>query len=183
MLEQNTIVADCLEDSAFSDLFDFLIDVLKRELVIYGELKKFLCREKQMILKAPPIENIHENNTFKENLVLKARILEEGRNNILKKLARRIGLEDQSLSLSILANYAGKQQCEEMEALKKELARIAREIKTLNDENKYLIDVSINTVKGSLEFISSLVNCSGIYQGNGKIGEIKRNGNLVRTEG
>lgn len=183
MLEQNTIVTNYLEDSTSSELFDFLIDVLRKELAIYGELKNFLQNEKKMILKSAPLQQINENNALKENLILKVRILEEGRTNILKKLARNLDIDDRSINLMSLAKYAVGQQRQDMEKLKMELTAIARDIRKINDENKHLYDVSIDNVKGILEFISSLVNRSGVYLGNGKIGEVGTYGSILRTEG
>jgi len=183
MLEQSTIVTNCLEDSTSSELFGFLIDVLRKELTIYGELKNFLDNEKKMILKAAPLRQINENNALKENLILKARILEEGRLNIIKKIARNLDIDERSANLMSLASYAVGPQRQDVEKLKMELIEIARDIRKINCENKNLLDVSIGNVKVSLEFISSLVNRSGVYLGNGKIGEVGSYGSILRTEG
>ena len=183
MLEQNTIVTNCLEDSTSNELFVFLIDVLKKELAIYGELKKFLFTEKKMILKAAPLQQLNENNAVKENLILKARILEEGRINILKKIARSLDIDEKGIKLMSLANHASFEQRKAIEELKYELTAVADDIRNKNDENKYLLNVSINNVNETLEFISSLVNRSGVYLENGKIGEVRKNGSIVRTEG
>lgn len=183
MLEQSTNVTNCLEDSANDDLFTSLIDVLTRELTIYQELKDYLASEKRMLMQSASLVRINECNAFKENIILKSRILDDVRNNILKKIARNLDINDSEIKLMLLANYAVLEKRQVIEKLKNDLLRIAQEIKKINNENKYILDASINNVKGSLEFISSLIDRSGIYLGTGKVNEVKKNGRLLRTEG
>jgi flagellar biosynthesis/type III secretory pathway chaperone len=183
MLDQGNFVANCLMDVDCQIYFKNLIDTLTKELAIYQELKMFLLQEKMMLLKSSSIEQLNQNNSVKENIILKARILEEGRTIILKKIARCLDIDDEAVRLISLANYAEDQQREDIERLRDDLVNIAQEIRAINSENKYLLDTSINNVKGSLDFISSLINRSGVYLGNGTISEIKKNGSLLRTEG
>lgn len=183
MLEQNATLANCLESSVNDDLFGSLIDVLKRELAVYRELKDFLVSEKEMLIKSAALIKINKNNAVKENIILKARILGEARTNILKKIARNFDIDDSAIKLMSLANYAVIEKRQIIERLKKDLLVIAREIDVMNNENKYILDASLNNVKVSLEFVSSLLDRSGVYLGNGKIGEVKKNGRLLRTEG
>ncbi|MEE9912653.1 MAG: flagellar protein FlgN [Deltaproteobacteria bacterium] len=183
MLEQSTHVANCLEDSLNDGLFTSLIDVLKKEMIVYQELKVFLISEKRMLMNASSLLQLNENNAVKENIILKSRILEEVRTNILKKIARNIDIDEGAIKLMSLANYAVIEKRQIIEKLKNDLLKIARDIHGLNDENKHLLDSSLYNVKGSLDFISSLVDRSGVYLGSGKISEITKNGRLVRTEG
>lgn len=183
MLEQSTTVANCLEDSASESLFAFLIDVLRKELIVYRELKEFLIAEKKILMKSASLIQINENNAVKENIILKSRILEEVRTNILKKIARNLDIDDGAIKLMSLVNYAVIEQRQMIGELKSDLLSIARDINRMNDENKYLLDTSLNNVKGSLDFISSLMDRSGIYLGNGQLNEVRKNGRLVRTEG
>lgn len=183
MLEQSTTVANCLEDSAGEGLFTSLIDVLRKELTIYQELKDYLITEKKMLIKSASLIQINKNNAVKENIILKSRILEEVRTNILNKIARNFDIDDGAIKLMSLANYALIENRQIIEKLKNDLLNIARDINRINDENKYILDASLDNVKGSLEFISSLIDRSGVYQGNGRIDEVQKNGRLLRTEG
>jgi len=183
MLGQYNTVANCLEDSANEGLFTSLIDVLRKELSIYRELRDYLACEKEMLLKSASLDKINENNAVKENIILKSRILEEVRTNILKKIARHLDIDDSEIKLMSLASYAVIEQRQIIEDIKSDLLSIARDINKMNDVNKYLLDTSINNVKGSLDFIASLIDRSGVYLGTGKINEISKNGRFLRTEG
>ncbi len=183
MLEQSNTVNNCLEDSANESLYASLIDVLRKELTVFGELRDFLAVEKGMLMKSASLIQINENNAIKENIILKSRILEEVRTNILKKIARNLDINDDEVKLMSLAGYAVIEQRQIIEKLKDDLLSIARNINRMNDDNKYLLDASINNVKGSLEFISSLIDRAGGYLGSGKINETRNNGRFLRTEG
>jgi hypothetical protein len=183
MLEQYNTVANCLEDSTREGLFKCLIDVLDKELMIFRELRDFLIAEKRMLMKLASLGKINENNTAKETIILKSRILEEARINILKKIARNLNIDDSETKLMSLANYAISEQKMIIEKQKNDLLKIARDINKMNDENKHILDASIINIKGSLDFISSLIDQSGVYLVNGKINEIRKNGRLLRTEG
>ena len=183
MLDQSTSVTNCLEDAASQGLFTSLIDVLRKELAIYRELKNFLAMEKQSLLKSASLFSVNENNAVKENIILKARILEEVRTNVLKKIARNLDIDDSAIKLMSLAHYAVIEQRQTIEKLRNELSDVAQEVTKMNDENKYLLDASMNNIRISLDFISSLVDRSGIYLGNGRINEMGKNGRLLRTEG
>jgi flagellar biosynthesis/type III secretory pathway chaperone len=183
MLEQSTIVSDCLEECTCQGLFTSLIDVLRKELSIYRELKDFMAVEKKMLLKSAPVVQINENNAVKENIILKARILEEVRTNVLKKIARNLDINEGTTKLMSLSHFAVIEQRQTIEKLKNDLLNIARDISKMNEENKYLLGTSISIVKGSIDFISSLIDRSGVYLGSGKINEVRKNGRLLRTEG
>jgi len=183
MLEQNTSVTNCLEDSASEGLFTSLIDVLRKELTIYRELREFLNVEKAMLMKSASLVKINENNAIKETIILKSRILEEARTNILKKIARNLDMSDGEIKLMSLINYAVIEKRQIIDDLKTDLLSIAHDINRINDENKYLLDVSLSNTKGSLDFISSLINRSGVYLDSGKINEVRKNGRLLNMEG
>lgn len=183
MLEHSNSVTNCLEDSANEGLYASLIDVLGKELTLYQELREFLAAEKNMLMKSADLVKINENNAVKENIILKSRILEEVRTNVLKKIARNLDIEGSTIKLTSLANYAMIEQRRAMEKIKSDLLTVASDINMMNNENKYLLDASMNNVKGSLDFISSLIDRAGGYLGSGQINEINKNGRLLRTEG
>lgn len=183
MLEQSANLANCLESSVNDDLFGSLIDVLTRELAVYRELKDFLASEREILMHKAVIMQINKNNAVKENIILKARILGEARTNVLKKIARNFDIDDRTVKLMSLANYAVIEKRQIIEKLKNDLLVIATEISVMNNDNKYILEASLNNVKVSLDFVSSLLDRSGVYLGNGKIGEVKKKGRLLRTEG
>jgi DNA repair exonuclease SbcCD ATPase subunit len=110
-------------------------------------------------------------------------MLEEVRTNILKKIARNLDLNADDIKLSTLASYAVIEQRQEIEDVRKQLALILGEIKTLNERNNDLVGSSLANVKGSLDFISMIMSQGPVYLESGKIKSLQNNGKLLRTEG
>ena len=183
MLEQNIHLSNRLEACVNDDLFSALIDVLTGEISIYEELKKFLITEKNMLVKPAAFAEINKSNAAKENIILKARISQEARTNLLKKIARNLDISEEEVNLISLAAFAGAEKGKIIKNLRSALLAITKEIETINSDNSNILDGSIDNVKASLEFLTSLLERSGIYLGNGKIGTVQHNGRLLRTEG
>lgn len=183
MLDQGTFVTTCREENRCHGLFASLIDVFTKETVIYRELKNFMIDEKQMLLKSASLLQLNENNAVKENIILKARLLEEVRASIMKRIARELDYDPDSATLASLTDYAGDDQQRKLETLKNELTEIARDISVANEANASLLETSMNHVRGSIDFMSSLISQSGVYSGNGKMDLIPGNGKILRTEG
>ena len=183
MLEQNIHLSNRLEACVNDDLFSALIDVLTGEISIYEELKKFLITEKNMLVKPAAFAEINKSNAAKENIILKARISQEARTNLLKKIARNLDISEDEVNLISLAAFAGAEKGKIIKNLRSALLAITKEIETINSDNSNILDGSIDNVKASLEFLTSLLERSGIYLGNGKIGTVQHNGRLLRTEG
>ena len=181
MSEQNIISADLSREKSTENIFFSLIEVLRKELDIYGELKNLVMTEKN-ILARHSVDEINENNSRLENIVLKARMLEEVRANIVKKLTRIMGLENDEVHLMTLAESAPDEQRQKIEDLRGKLAMIAREIRVFNEINKDFVGLSMASVNGSLEFIGSLLSQSQVYSGNGKIKSSPRNGKYLATD-
>jgi hypothetical protein len=182
MLEQNMTLTNCRVENNGESSFTVLIDILRKELAVYQELKEAIISEKKILME-PSLDAMNQNNARKENIILKSRMLEEGRINILKKIAKNIDLDINMADLSQLVTFAAAEQRNEMEDIKKELATLAREINSLNEANKDLIDVSLKCVKSSIDFINTMMSPGTVYMGSGKIKTLQLSGKYLRTEG
>ena len=182
MLEQNITLDDCREENSCETNFNALIEVLKKELAIYQELKCFIIAEKKVLIR-PSFDELNESNARKENIILKARMLEEARTNILKKIARHLELKADEIKLSTVAGYAAIEQSQKIEENRKKIVLVSEEIRSLNEINKDLVGSTLNNVKGSLDFISLLMSQGPIYLESGKIKSYQSNGKFLRTQG
>ncbi|HOW57369.1 MAG TPA: flagellar protein FlgN [Smithellaceae bacterium] len=181
MLEENISLAETREENSCENSFDILIDVLRKELEIYRELKEHILREKNVLMK-PSLDDLYDSNARKENIILKARMLEDARTKTLKKILINLDIKE-VVTLSEIAKYAVSEQKREITEIRNELALISQQIKTLNEVNKDLINVSITNVKGSLEFIDSMISRATVYMETGQVKTIQNKGKYLRTEG
>ena len=182
MLENNISLANCRENDFCKSMFTSLIDVLKKELAVYQELKNTIIAEKRILIK-PSLDELEHVNALKENIILKARILEEVRSNILKKIGRIFDITANEVILSQITDHAGEGQREELNEIRDELVSISREINALNAANKDLLDASMTNIKSSLDFITSIMSAGSVYLECGKMKSANNNGKYLHTEG
>lgn len=166
-----------------SPLLDSLIDLLKREIAVYGELHTAIIQERQILLK-PSLDRILESNSKKETVLLKAKMLEEGRLKVVKKIAKMLELEERDINLTTLLPYADYSQEKDLRDCQSILHGLVVENREMNKNNKGLIDYSLQFLQGSVDFIHSLMSsASACYMPSGKMRPIARNGNIVKTRG
>jgi hypothetical protein len=182
MLEQSMGLVNSQEENTCENIFASLIEILRKELVVYQELKSTIIYEKT-ILKKPTLDELNHNNALKENIILKARMLAEARANIFKKIARNLDLNPKGINLTQLAGLTGPEQRKEIETIKDDLLLILREINALNAANKDLLDVSMGNIKNSLNFINSIMSSESIYLESGKMKAGHRNGTYLNKVG
>jgi hypothetical protein len=85
---------------------------LSQELAIYQELKNAISGENVILIK-PSLDELNHSNAIKENIILKAHMLEEVRLNILKKIARNFDIKyqgNQTFRTSAIRRRAGQKR-------------------------------------------------------------------------
>ncbi len=169
-------------DQDLDNLFDSLITLLQREIEVYRDILDSVIEEKNILLK-PSLDKIYESNARKETLILKAKLLEEVRSGIARKIAAALGKPEQDIKLSGLALAADEKRGRMIQESRSVLSPILKEIQERNENNKLLLDSSLVFVKSSIQFINDLISpCLG-YMETGKMNSYRRNGRLLRTEG
>jgi hypothetical protein len=182
MLEQNVSLINSREENCCENIFVSLIEIMRKESAVYQELKSAITYEKN-ILKKPVLDELNHNNAIKENIILKARMLEEARTNVLKKIARSLDLNIRGIKLAQLAGFASLEQRKEIEEVRDDLVLISREINALNAANKHLLDASMGNIKSSLDFINSIMSSESVYLECGKIKSTQKKGTYLHKEG
>ncbi len=163
-------------------LFDSLIELLQREIEVYRCVLDTVVREKSILLK-PSLDSIYESNARKETLILKAKLLEEVRSGIVKKIAAALGKPEQGVNLSMLALAADEARGRLIRESRSILSPLLREIQERNENNKLLLDTSLVFVRNSIHFINDLLSPGTGYLETGRMNTLSRNGRLLRTEG
>lgn len=162
--------------------FDGLLSVLKTEIQVYEELLILVSREKEILLK-PTLTKIQENNSKKETLILKARMLEEVRTNTIRKIAECLGVDDRTLRLSVLARYADSKGRQELLGCQAVLRDLMSRMGEANAAGRHLLDSSLPAIKSSIDFLSHMIFAGPTYAGTGELSRQKGNGKFLCTEG
>jgi hypothetical protein len=169
-------------DNDFERLIDSLLSVLTKEIVVYEELQA-IVHEERRALRRPSLELISESNNKKETCILKARMLEEVRANIVRKLAKHLGREEKDINISVLASHVSERQRTAFKAQQKILMTLIGTIKETSKMNRDLLDYSLSYVRNSVNFINQIM-CSGAdYVNTGKFKTSNRNGIMLCKEG
>jgi len=164
-------------------LIDSLVGLLKREILVYRELQSAITHEKVILLK-PSLERLLESNGKKETVILKAKMLEEGRLKLVRKIAKMLDLGENEVNLTMLCSYADPHQQTDLQECQSTLNKLLTDSREMNQNNKELLNYSLHFLQGSVDFIHSILSSpSACYMPTGKIRPTGRNGKLVRTEG
>ena len=183
MLELVTEPAKQLPDAAhFESLLDSLLAVLRKHGEVYRELQANI-NEKREVLIRPSLELLTESNSKTETCVLKAKMLEEVRANIVRKIAKSLDRQEQDITLTLLAAYADGPRKTELRTQQRALSSLMGAISESNEKNKVLLDYSLSYVKSTMNFINNLLSTGADYVNTGKLRTADRHGRLLCKEG
>ena len=155
-----------------------LCDLLNREFELCQALLGLLQRERQVVVDCA-VEELIQINKEKENLVLKVRILEQSREAILEKLAHRLNLPSEGLTLSVLEERLQEPFAGELRVLRSNLSSILQSIRDVNEGNRVFLQHSVDFVKGSLALIRYLTVSSPMYMASGSVSGSALDGRFV----
>ena len=183
MLDLGIEPAKQLPDEAdFESLLDSLLAVLRQDVEVYRELQTNI-HEKRGVLARPSLDLLTESNSKMETCVLKAKMLEEVRASIVKKIAKSLDRQEQDITLTFLAAYVDGQRKNELQAKQKTLTNLMGSICESNGRNKALIDYSLSYVKSTMNFINNLLSTGADYVNTGKLRAVDRHGRILCKEG
>jgi flagellar biosynthesis/type III secretory pathway chaperone len=181
MLDTNQAV-NVKKDIGFESHIDSLLSLLTKEVEVYDELQTII-QEERGLLRRPSLELLSSSNKKKETCILKARMLEEVRANIVKKIARSLDRNENEMNISILSLYTEERQTNALKARQKSLLSLMQSIKESNEMNQGLLDYSLSYVKNSMNFISNLLSIGAGYAYTGKLNARNTNGRILNREG
>jgi len=164
------------------NLLDSLLAVLRKDVEVYRELQGYL-NEKRDVLVKPSLDRLNESNSKTETCALKAKMLEEARANIIRKVAKLLDREEKEITLTFLAGYAEGRQKAELRAQQKTLASLVSSVKEINDKNKVLLDYSQAFVKSTMDFVNHLLSAGADYVNTGRLQSSNRNGRMLYRRG
>jgi flagellar biosynthesis/type III secretory pathway chaperone len=169
-------------DRDFEKLVDSLLSLLSKEIAIYEELRA-IVQEEGGTLKRPSLELISGSNNRKETCILKARMLEEVRSNIVRKIARYLDAPERDVNISMLADHVSEQQRGALRIRQEKLLTLLEAIRDRNRRNRDLLDYSLSYVKNSVDFLNQMICTGADYARNGKLKTGGRNGAILCKEG
>jgi flagellar biosynthesis/type III secretory pathway chaperone len=159
-----------------------LIGVLSKEIGIYRHLLDIVRGEKETIIKADVIE-LEKTNRAKEVMIPKLSNLERARLRICQDLGGELGIASENPRLLEMASKVDDESADKLRNIHKTLELLVKRVKSYNLENEKLIQVSLETLHGSMDAVRKSWNDKPTYQKAGQIKENKSDaGRLVSRE-
>jgi len=163
-------------------LYDSLLDILRREIEVYREILEIIQEERRILLR-PSLGGLDESNARKETWILKARLLEEVRMNLVERLAAELGVPVDEANLSALASAASEGRAEMLRECQSVLKALFQGLRDLNQRNRALIDTSLQFLRDTAGFLNEILSPKTGYSGTGELKTVNRNGKILCVEG
>lgn len=170
------------QDAGLKSLYQSLLSILKKEIEVYEELHISMVYERK-VLARPSLDKLYESNLKKETCILKARMLDEARMNLIRKIADLCNIEKRDINLSTLLSYAGDNHRRKLKESQSALRSLIMSLSEFNEGNKTLINSSLFYVRNSIDFINNLMSPGSTYMNTGQMNMGKVSGKMVYTEG
>jgi len=167
--------------SYLDSLLEELLTSLDKETALYQDLLILLRKEKQMVA-GMALDDLNESNKEKETLMLQIRVFEEARLALIEKLAERLEISSDKLTLLSLCDMVKEPYSTELKTHRSNLLSLFHSIREVNRINDGLISHSLDCITGSLSLLSNLVSSGSTYLDTGRIQNGMRNGALIKGQ-
>jgi hypothetical protein len=129
------------------------------------------------------LDNIHECNNAKETLILKLKVMEESRIELIQEIAESHRLAPPVTLAQIIGVEALQDQKRTLEACRSNLISLINGVREVLQINAVLAERSINYTRDSLSFLNRLTLTMPVYLSNGRIDESSRRGKPLSKKG
>ncbi len=145
-----------------------LIELLKKEIGLYENLMQILQDEKALLVKRSS-EEMYAIVNKKETAISRIKMVDDVTQDCMKRLAKEKGLNPEEVKLSNIITCEVPPYSTMLEACQSKLVSIAHSIKELNEINGRVINMSLENVKKSLNFLKGITNSLETYKPSGKL--------------
>ena len=163
-------------------LYTYLISILRKEIEVYRQLHQCYLDEKA-ILSRSSVAELDENNSRKDTLFLKARMLDETRAKVVDKINKALGFGEGTIKISTLLPHAGIGQQKELTDCQSTFRTLLVSVNELSERNRLLINASILYVQKSIKFLGHLISPDEIYLNTGRLRADGVNGRIISRQG
>jgi len=157
-----------------------LIGLLEHTTELYQALLAVVQNEKNAVVGLD-LQQLNEACKAKDNLLLKLRILEEQREQILVRLAAEIGCSPQGLTLSQLSLLADESYACRLVDLSRDLFALIQSLRDATQQNKFLISHSMQLIRSSYNLLNNLIAADPLYYRSGNVQNTDRTGKLLSS--
>ena len=155
-----------------------LIGLLEHTTELYQSLLAVVQDEKNAVVGLD-LQQLNDACKAKDNLLLKLRILEEQREQVMVRLAKEIGCSPQGLTLTQLSLLVEESRARRLVDLSRDLLTLIESLQDAMQQNRFLISHSMQLIKGSYNLLNNIMVANPVYYRSGNVKNTNQTGKLV----
>lgn len=155
-----------------------LIGLLEHTTELYKLLFAVVQNEKNAVVGLD-LQQLNEACKARDNLLLKLRILEEQREQIMVRLAAEIGCSPQGLTLTQLSLLVDESFARRLIDISRELLALIQSLQDATQQNKFLMSHSMQLIQGSYNLLNTLMAANPLYYRSGNMQKTDQTGKLL----
>jgi flagellar biosynthesis/type III secretory pathway chaperone len=159
-------------------LLNKLIGLLEHATELYQSLFTVVQDEKNAVVGLN-LQQLNEACKFKDNLLLKLRILEEQREQIMVRLAAEIGCSSRGLTLTQLSLLVDESSARRLVDRSRDLLALIQSLQDAMQQNKFLMSHSMQLIQGSYNLLNNLMAANPLYYRSGNVQKTDQTGKLL----
>lgn len=155
-----------------------LVELLEHATELYQSLFAVVEQEKDAVVGLN-LQQLNQACKAKDNLLLKLRILEEQREQLMDKLASELGCSPQEISLTQLSQWVEEPYAGMLRERSTDLLLLIQTLQEANQQNKSILTHSLELIQGSYNLLNHALAASPVYYRGGDVQNNGQTGKLV----
>ena len=162
-------------------LLEKLLGLLEHATDLYQSLFAVVQLEKDAVIGLN-LQQLNQACKTKDNLLLKLRIIEEQREQLMDNLASELGRSPQEISLTQLSQWVEEPYAGRLRACSTELLSLIQTLQEANQQNKDLLSHSLELIQGSYNLLNNAMADNPVYYRRGDVQKYGQTGKLLCSE-
>ena len=162
-------------------LLDKLLGSLEQATELYQALFRVLQNEKDAVVGLN-LQQLNEACKAKDNLLLKLRILEEQREQIMDRVTVELGCAPQGLTITELSLLVDEPYAERLRERSADLSALIQALQDATQQNKFLMAHSMQLIQGSYNLLNNLMAANPVYYRSGNVQNNAQTGKLLNGD-
>lgn len=158
-----------------------LLGLLEHATELYQSLFAVVQQEKDAVVGLN-LQQLNQACKAKDNLLLKLRILEEQREQLMDKLASDLDCSPQEISLTQLSQWVEEPYAGMLRERSTDLLSLIQTLQEANQQNRALLSHSLELIQGSYNLLNNAMATSPVYYRRGDVQNNGQTGKLVCGE-
>ena len=159
-------------------LLDKLLGSLEQATELYQSLFRVLQNEKDAVVGLN-LQRLNEACKAKDNLLLKLRILEEQREQIMDRVTAEFGRSNQGLTITELSLLVDEPYAKRLRQRSADLLALIQDLQDATRQNKFLMSHSMQLIQGSYNLLNNLMAANPVYYQSGNVQNKAQTGKLL----